>query len=742
MPKYVITSPDGKKFEVTAPDGATENDVLAFVMSQHQPKSEPEQPKLDDPSFLVGIGKGMNDVARGLGDLVGKPNWTGIEPDKRADAAINDSAVGSIGQMVGNMAATAPTMLIPGANTLTGSALIGAGTSALTTEGNAEKRLESGAMGGIAGGVGSLVPYAANLVAKTFAPFGSTKQKEAIVGRMINKITEENAPDIIARLEGAKSLIPDSKPTAAEVAQSGGISAMQRFAASAAPEKFAERDVENAAARYAALQGIAGDEAKLQAAIKARDDALAPLYEAVHDRFIQSNPDLERILNTDAGRSAVANAKKLAANEYRQFGEKTPTIPEGDFIAPEMSGKEKFMRTHWSRQPIDYEKDNMLTAIRKLGGINKELAQQTYGNEMWRDGLGSGLFRNDGGLSLDDMAMRLHEHGYIDASEANPNDLAKALYSGYGKEMFSNGKQSFDNVYAAPEPSEKDLLMERLGRLTDALEKQNAPKPKSEPPKKSPYETSYYGRDLHNIQRSLGAMAGDANLDPVMRHSVGKVLGDYKNVLEQNIPELLAANKQFEELSRPINQMQVGQELLNKLGGSLTKHGASASEMANRYATALNDVKGNLVKNSTGGIKKDLKDVMSPEQMDTLENIAKELARKKNANDLGRGAGSNTFQHFAMNGLAEAAGIPSSVSGLLQVLPPVEIAKSVANKLYEYPEKEMRGLLVDALLDPKETARLMKAGQKRGMMDKLNDNKRLGGLLGIGLTNTYQNQNK
>ena len=128
--------------------------------------------------------------------------------------------------------------------------------------------------------------------------------------------------------------------------------------------------------------------------------------------------------------------------------------------------------------------------------------------------------------------------------------------------------------------------------------------------------------------------------------------------------------------------------------------------------------------------------------MDTLENIAKELARKKNANDLGRGAGSNTFQNFAMNGLSEAAGIPSSVSGLLQVLPPVNMAKSLAGKLYDAPEKEMRGLLVDALLDPKETARLMKAGQKRGMMDKLNDNKRFGGLLGIGLTNTYQNQNK
>jgi hypothetical protein len=743
MPKYIITSPDGKKYEVTAPDGASQDEVMNFVMSQHAPqKAEPEQSKLDDPSLLVGIGKGMNDVARGLGDLVGKPNWTGIEPDKRADAAINDSAVGSIGQMVGNIAATAPAMMIPGANTLLGGAAIGAGTGALTTEGNAGQRLESGAIGGVAGAAGSLIPYAANLVAKTFAPFGSAAQKEKIVGRMLNKITEDNAPDIIARLEGAKSLVPGSKPTAAEVAESGGIASMQRFVAAANPENYAYRDAENKAARMSALQGIAGDEAKLQAAKNARSSATSDKYSMIHDQFIQSSPDLERILNTDAGKSAVANAKKLAANEYRQFGEKTPMLPTGE-IADEMTAPigTRGIPTHWTQQPINYERDNMLTAIRKLGGINKDLAQQTYGNEMWRDGLGNGLFRNQGGMSLDDMAMRLHEHGYIDAIDANPNDLAKALYRGHGNDMFSNGKQSFDNVYDAPEPSEKDLLMERLGRLTDALENKNAPKP--ETPKKSPYETSYYGRDLHNIQRSLGAMAGDKNLDPVLRHSIGNVFGDYKGVLEQNIPELLAVNKQYEELSRPINQMQVGQELVNKLGGSLTQHGAIGSEMANRYATALNDVKGNLVKNSTGGIKKDLKDVMNPDQMDTLENIAKDLARAKNANDLGRGAGSNTAQNFAMNGIAEAAGIPSMVSGLLQALPPTRavlgVGKSVASKIYEAPEREMRGLLADAMLDPKETARLMKQAQKKGLLEGKG---KYSGLLGIGMGNTYSQQQR
>ena len=47
MPKYIITSPDGDEFEVTAPDGASEDDVLSYARANFDtaasgsPKSEP-----------------------------------------------------------------------------------------------------------------------------------------------------------------------------------------------------------------------------------------------------------------------------------------------------------------------------------------------------------------------------------------------------------------------------------------------------------------------------------------------------------------------------------------------------------------------------------------------------------------------------------------------------------------------------------------------------------------------------
>lgn len=704
MPKFQVTAPDGFTYEITAPDGASESDALSHFQSQWQPKQQ--TPQIEEPTglngFWVGAGKGMNDVARGVGELVGHPNWTGIEPYKPADDAINNSTSGTIGQVVGNMVATSPAMLIPGANTLVGGTAIGAGTGALTTEGDLGKRLESGAMGGVGGLVGGALPYAANLLGKIAAPFGSTSSKEATIGRMLNHITGDNAPDIISRLENTQSAVPGTKLTAGEVSNSGGISGMQNFLAGTAENKeaFNFRNQENWAARQAALGDIAGNESRMNAAKQARRDGTASDYASIHDTQVQSDTDLERILGTNAGKSAVANARKLASNEYRQFGEKTPFASESEQQA--FANTDPIIvasRTHWTQQPIDYERDNMLTAIRKLGGINKDLAQQTYGNE-----------------------------------------------------MFSNGKQSFDNVYSAPELSEKDLLMERLGRLTDAIEKQNAPKKRIEPVKTDPSEISYYGKDLHNINRSLGAAAADRNIDPVLRQSIGNVYGDFQSALEQKIPGLLDVNTRYKELSQPINQMEAGQELLNRLNGNKSDHKTVGKEAMNQYLTALDDVKGTFLKKTLkgGANYSSLDELYSPEQMAVLNGVGDDLARKVQHQTNAAAAGSNTAQNFSMNGIAEAAGIPSYLSGTLQVLsslPGLNVSKPIMGLLgkgvdaaYSAPEKRMKGMLADALLDPKETARLMKKGKERGLLDSMNDNKKYSGLLGLGVSNTIQNQ--
>lgn len=65
MPTFEITSPDGGVFEITAPEGASEQDILSYAQSQF---AQPYQPQFSGPeSALAG---GAQGYSMGLGDEV------------------------------------------------------------------------------------------------------------------------------------------------------------------------------------------------------------------------------------------------------------------------------------------------------------------------------------------------------------------------------------------------------------------------------------------------------------------------------------------------------------------------------------------------------------------------------------------------------------------------------------------------------------------------------------------------
>ncbi len=78
MAKYIVTGPDGVEYEVNAPEGATEQDVMAYV------QSNASAPKTSEPSAMdrvksagraVGgvLEKGLTGVARGVSGAIGLP---------------------------------------------------------------------------------------------------------------------------------------------------------------------------------------------------------------------------------------------------------------------------------------------------------------------------------------------------------------------------------------------------------------------------------------------------------------------------------------------------------------------------------------------------------------------------------------------------------------------------------------------------------------------------------------------
>jgi len=98
---------------------------------------------------IAGAGSAVVNAAEGVKGLFGKTDADQVANQKIiADAA-------PVGNIAGNVAMLAPTALIPGANTVTGAATIGAVSNALITPGDIKERAKAAALGGAGGAAGA-----------------------------------------------------------------------------------------------------------------------------------------------------------------------------------------------------------------------------------------------------------------------------------------------------------------------------------------------------------------------------------------------------------------------------------------------------------------------------------------------------------------------------------------------------------------------------------------------------------
>lgn len=157
--------------------------VVQQAQPVQQPTYDPTEGMSTSDKVLAGIGSGMVSVGRalGLGGVAEKYGLPGTkEAAEKNDAPLMATTAGKTGNAVGHIAATLPAVLIPGANTYTGAALVGGLTGGATTEGDAQERLK-GAAGGAVGGVvgktvGDLAGKGARWVADTLSNKGAAQQ--------------------------------------------------------------------------------------------------------------------------------------------------------------------------------------------------------------------------------------------------------------------------------------------------------------------------------------------------------------------------------------------------------------------------------------------------------------------------------------------------------------------------------------------------------------------------------------
>ena len=144
----------------------------------------------------------------------------------------------------------------------------------------------------------------------------------------------------------------------------------------------------------------------------------------------------------------------------------------------------------------------------------------------------------------------------------------------------------------------------------------------------------YPGSSLHMMKVAFDDLIKNPErfgIGAAEAQAIGKTRGEFLKWAEAKAPDYKTARETFSAQSKPINQMQVGQYLEGKLKPALETTGGEtpAALKAATFANAMEQAP-QTIKKSTGMTRFDeLSQVLTPDQVKTLENVRADLARAK-----------------------------------------------------------------------------------------------------------------
>lgn len=203
-----------------------------------------------------------------------------------------------------------------------------------------------------------------------------------------------------------------------------------------------------------------------------------------------------------------------------------------------------------------------------------------------------------------------------------------------------------------------------------------------------------------NITDLLEAKAGDGSK---VNESISRELTVILKSLDRDIAQAEPAYKQFlqtfAEKSKPINQMQIGQEIQAKAINPV------GQVNLNPLAAALSD---KTAQRATGFKRATMEGVMGPDQMATLKGVKDDLIRAVQAQNMAGTAGSDTVKKLAYSNLIDRAGVPT----FLREFAPTQVAGNFlargADTIYGGANRDIAQKLAETLLNPQEAARMMR----------------------------------
>ena len=211
---------------------------------------------------------------------------------------------------------------------------------------------------------------------------------------------------------------------------------------------------------------------------------------------------------------------------------------------------------------------------------------------------------------------------------------------------------------------------------------------------------------LHYVKISLDKMLsrrGDTALAKTEQAAVNDLKDQLVGWMGKKNPAYDEARLAFAEASKPINEMQVGQFLSDKLASPL-----EASERAAAFATAVKDAPATL-KTSTGSSRYNkLEDVLSPENTASVNAVLEDLKRKAATDALAKGTN-------LPGGSALKEGQNFRLPNLLST--PATIANYLIKTVGEGADAKINKVAAEQYLDPKKLAEALKKFRPKSPKD-------------------------
>lgn len=233
----------------------------------------------------------------------------------------------------------------------------------------------------------------------------------------------------------------------------------------------------------------------------------------------------------------------------------------------------------------------------------------------------------------------------------------------------------------------------------------------------------YQGKYLHEIKLNLDKLARlnpQNAADASALSGVDDVRSAYNSWLEDNIPQYGQAKSTYAQLSKPINQMDIGTVLKNKLLPA-TSGDIPTSLNAASYARSLQDPNA-LAAYATGYPRANFGQIMGPENASLVNGINQDASRMAEINRLGAGFGSPTARREAANdflgsyfanrapgmnklldmisntpGLRAVSGATGKFGNMLKSQINANMATKLEDMLATNDPEQLRALLQDAL---------------------------------------------